>query len=415
MKQSDSSLPPHSLPSRQGKVIMPLSKDLNAEANPAADLIRQKIQQLYAQEPDAREEQQEVEHIRHRSKHQDFMHELTNSGKSLAEIQVEWHNYYAALPDMEKHQVWQEFYAAHAKAKEKRPPHAAMSQTDPEPEAASHVPKQPAAKPALKPKEDKRTLADIKRQLLATVQARQTSSGKQQHVKSLLFGLGVSSVVMFVMLFGFFNERFIAPFITPSRAISSTPLIIDPSTTAVGPEPKIIIPKINVEIPVVYDEPSIGEKAIQAALERGVVHYPTTPNPGELGNGVIFGHSANNILNKGKYKFAFVLLRRLEPGDTFYIHKDGKRYVYKVYEKKVVAPTEVSVLNARDKPATFTLITCDPPGTSLNRLVVVGEQISPDPSTNVPSSVAADQTAKPVQLPSNSPTLWSRIRDGLSR
>ena len=29
--------------------------------------------------------------------------------------------------------------------------------------------------------------------------------------------------------------------------------------------------------------------------------------------------SSNNILNKGKYKFAFVLLKQLESGDTFMI------------------------------------------------------------------------------------------------
>ncbi|HSX46743.1 MAG TPA: sortase, partial [Patescibacteria group bacterium] len=143
--------------------------------------------------------------------------------------------------------------------------------------------------------------------------------------------------------------------------------------------------------------------------ERGVVHYATTPNPGELGNGAIFGHSSNNILNKGKYKFAFVLLKRLEVGDTFMLQKDGKRYVYRVFDKKVVKPSEVDVLNHDyGKPATFSLITCDPPGTSLNRLVVTGEQITPDPATNVKSS-ATPSSQKPTILPSNSESLWHRL------
>jgi hypothetical protein len=38
------------------------------------------------------------------------MYELTTSGKSLADIQTQWHEYYVGLPDNEKHQVWQEFY-----------------------------------------------------------------------------------------------------------------------------------------------------------------------------------------------------------------------------------------------------------------------------------------------------------------
>jgi sortase A len=215
-------------------------------------------------------------------------------------------------------------------------------------------------------------------------------------------------------LFGFFNERFIAPFITPSRTISSTPIITDITNSEdISPNPVIIIPKINIEIPVVYDEPSIDESAVQHSLEKGILHYPTTSNPGEQGNAVFFGHSSSNILNNGKYKFAFVLLNRLEIGDTFMIQKDGKRYVYKVSNRKIVPPTDVSVLNPLDHP-TATLITCDPPGTNVNRLVVVGDQISPDPGTNIASSVPLDAVTVPQSLPSQSPTLWSRMWHWLS-
>ena len=159
---------------------------------------------------------------------------------------------------------------------------------------------------------------------------------------------------------------------------------------------------------MVYTEQSTEEAAVETALESGVVHYASTPYPGEKGNGVIFGHSSNNIFNKGKYKFAFSLLRRLEVGDTFTLQKDGKRYVYKVFDKKVVAPKELSVLGAQGRPSTFTLITCDPPGTSLNRLVVTAEQISPDPAVNT-ASTAKSNAPLPGILPSNSPTLWSRF------
>ena len=176
---------------------------------------------------------------------------------------------------------------------------------------------------------------------------------------------------------------------------------------AVSMEPKIIIPKINVEIPAVYTEPAVDEGAVQRALEGGVLHYATSSNPGEVGNAVYFGHSSNNILNRGKYKFAFVLLNRLEPGDTFMLEKDSRRYIYKVTEKKIVEPNNLSVLDDHDKP-TATLITCDPPGTSLKRLIVIGEQISPDPGSNV-ASTANKSVATPELLPSNAPTLWNRF------
>ena len=248
---------------------------------------------------------------------------------------------------------------------------------------------------------------DIKNNILRNVSTTKRLKAKH-HFQSLVFGLGLGSLVVLILLFSFFNERFIAPFITPSRHVSATPIIIDPNSTAVDPQPKVIIPKINVEIPVVYDEPSIADNAVENALERGVLHYATTPNPGQHGNVVLFGHSSNNIFNHGQYKFAFVLLSRLENGDLFYLTKDGKRYTYQVYEKRIVKPTDVSVMGPADKPDTATLITCDPPGTSLNRLVVTGAQIDPDPATNG-ASTAETSTTQPKIVPSNAPSLWQRF------
>lgn len=391
------------------RVIEPLHTDLHTPkidaggAEQAVNLIRNKIDQLYSTqektEPDAKKEIAEAKAAgNHRSKHQQFMYNLSTSGKSLAEIQEAWHNYYLELPDKEKHEVWQEFYAEHEKGKQNET-------TKP---AKVHPAQQTQHRQTPQTEADPRTVADIKRQLVK--KTRKRAKPTNPHLKSIIFGLSMGAIVTVVMLFSFFNERIIAPFITPSRTVSSTPIISDPGSTVAGKDPKIIIPKINVEIPVVYDEPSIAEDKVQKALERGVLHYATTPNPGEKGNAVIFGHSSNNILNSGKYKFAFVLLSRLENGDTFMLEKDGTRYVYKVYEKRVVSPKEVSVLNAgKDKTATATLITCDPPGTTINRLVVIGEQISPNPSSNVASSVDTRTAREPTLLPSNSPSLWSRM------
>ena len=140
------------------------------------------------------------------------------------------------------------------------------------------------------------------------------------------------------------------------------------------------------------------------------MHYPTTVNPGEIGNAAFFGHSSNNILNPGKYKFAFVLLHQLTIGDTFYLTYNQKIYVYKVINRQVVDPSNVSVLDAvPGQTATATLITCDPPGTSLHRLVVVGQQISPNPSTNVASSVPQSTSSSVSTLPGNGPSLFTKF------
>lgn len=402
------------------------SKGSRDNNDAAVDLIRSKVGNLYADEPNAKEEAQEVRTLdKPLSKHQAYMQKISESGMSLADIQTAWHRYYVGLPDAEKHDVWKEFYAEHDKKDSKKiespeppkkqeavkaqpeVPHQDMRLPSSEKATVHHMGAQPAAKHR---SSGPKTVREVKEQLIS--KASLNASGKlkaRQHFQSLLFGVGMGMVVVIFLLFGFFNDRFIAPFITPSKNVSSTPIIIDGSTAVDGAS-KIIIPKINVEIPVVYDEPSVEEQAVQNALERGVVHYATTPSPGQKGNSVIFGHSSNNILNKGKYKFAFVLLNRLEVGDTFYLNKDGVRYVYKIYEKKIVNPSELGVLGSTDKVATSTLITCDPPGTTRNRLVVIGEQISPNPDGNANSTATAPDTQATV-LPSNAPSLWDRVRN----
>jgi LPXTG-site transpeptidase (sortase) family protein len=363
--------------------------------NAAAELIRQKVQAAYASEPNATEEvldEAERGPAAKRSKHQQFIYDLTNSGKSPAEIQQAWHEYYAGLTDGQKHEVWQEFNASHGQARE----HTAKAALEPS-EVEEYSPPKKAA--------EAQTYSELKDTLVSS--PHRAKLKPVHHFQSLLFGLGVGSVVVLIFLFSFFNERFIAPLIQPSRNITDTPIISDAATNPANPE--VIIPKINAEIPVVYDVKTINDAAVENALESGVVHYADTALPGQDGNLVIVGHSSNNIFNKGRYKFAFVLLSRLENGDTFYLTKDGKRYTYQVYKKQIVKPTDVSVLGSTDKPATATLITCDPPGTSTNRLVVVGEQISPNPSSNLAASTAKPFGTEPAIIPGNSPSLWSRL------
>jgi len=440
-------------------------------STPAVELIRRKVEMLFTQEPNASAELQataaQVIQPTQRSKHQEFMHELSTSGKSLAEIQTAWHQYYASLPDTEKHSVWQEFYAANAQH-----PSAYTSFTAEHPEAArsqavvgsglssqpinpaqpqTPVPKfmtqrgrhkrkqggqgssttavasvdqhaqhshHPAAHaPSEKPSEEARPIkptnkqvAALKRQIKQKVRVNTTAQAKvKQHLRSLVFGLGTGTLVTLVVLFGLFNQIVITPFIQPSRHAEATPIILSTSDIAPTPNPEVIIPKINLEIPVDYTQTTTDEKAIQSALNTGTVHYASTSKPGEKGNVGIFGHSSNNIFNPGKYKFAFVLLHTLVPGDIFYLTYNDKVYSYRVYDKQVVNPSNVAVLNpVAGKVATATLITCDPPGTSLNRLVVWGEQINPDPVINTDATIVPTATA-PAKITGNGPSLWHRI------
>jgi LPXTG-site transpeptidase (sortase) family protein len=389
-------------------------------ANPAVDLIRRKIDNLYQDEPSARMEAREAEAApAPRSKHQQFMHELSSSGKSLAEIQTAWHQYYASLPDYEKHAVWQEFYAANNRQPSAYTQYTQAEQAAPRPRPilTEHPRTRPQVtvaeqQPILVHAKENRKLAAIKKHVRKKVAQRvriqsQSALKAKQHAQSLLFGLGLGALVLVVFLFGLFNEMIIAPFIQPGSHAQATPIILNENSVAPTSTPEVIVPKINVEIPVIYNNQSVNEEDIQDSLQEGVFHYPTTSLPGQQGNAAYFGHSSNNIFNKGKYKFAFVLLHELEPGDIFYLTKDSKVYTYKVFAKKIVNPSDTWVLNpVEGKASTATLITCDPPGTSLHRLVVWGEQISPDPAGNPTATVPS---AQPKQLTGNGPTLLGRF------
>ena len=409
--------------------INQMSQNRSSGNNSAADVIREKLARIYSEAPDPYQEERQPEVIKPRSKHQQFMHGLSTSGKSLAQIQTEWHRYYTELPDEEKHEVWHEFYEANGIAQEQETAKLdkSSSTTKPLPTIQEQVhttfnsqplnsPLQPqpqqeifVSKPWEIPRTDNRSFTQIK----SVIRDKVTAGGKlraKHHIQSLAFGLAAGLIVLVIFLFGFFNEVIIAPFIQPARLASATPIIVDPSSVTVSSTPEIIIPKINLEIPVDFTQTSTNESTIENALEDGIVHYPSTVMPGQNGNSAFFGHSSNNIFNPGKYKFAFVLLHELVPGDTFYITYNGKVYIYKVSSKQVVDPSDIGVLNnIPGKVATATLITCDPPGTSLHRLVVVGDQISPDPVSNSGGTNTSAVSVTSSQLPTDGPSLWSRI------
>lgn len=395
------------------KSVKPATDPKQADA--AANVIRQKLVAIYADEPNAKQEIAELPHA-HKplSKHQHFLQDMMKKATSVAEIQTKWHEYYTNLPEEEKHQVWREFYAE--QSKNSRYAQFTASQQGPEkhPNGAV-VSKHEIATPSASHKRlrDSRSTREVKENIAKKLE-KNTKDGKPHPLKSLFFGLSIGFAVLLVTLFGLFNELIIAPFIQPSRNVSATPIILNNDGIAADGSTKVIIPKINVEIPVDYGLTSMSEDVVQQGLENGVVHYPSTVKPGEAGNAAFFGHSSNNIFNPGKYKFAFVLLSNLQPGDMFYLTYNKKVYAYKVFDKKVVNPDETWILNpVEGKTATAALITCDPPGTTLHRLVVWGEQVSPDPATNAQAATPQASAPADQKIIGPSTSLWSRFTNWL--
>lgn len=167
--------------------------------------------------------------------------------------------------------------------------------------------------------------------------------------------------------------------------------VIDFSSFSVNPSDfRILIPKIEKNIPVIPTNPEYLiqqdwaglEEQIQKDLRGGVIHYPGTAYPGQIGNVFITGHSSYYFWDPGRYKNVFALLDRLVAGDKVIVYFDSKKYIYEVYDIKVVEPDETSVLSQPMNRSILTLMTCTPTGTVSKRLIVNLQQIFPDPAQN---------------------------------
>jgi sortase A len=123
---------------------------------------------------------------------------------------------------------------------------------------------------------------------------------------------------------------------------------------------RIQIPRLGLSVMLVQgDSPSL--------LRRAVGHLPETALPGEAGNVAIAGHRDT----------FFRPLRQIHEGDVITIETADGRFQYEVESARVVAPTDVSVLQPARSPE-LTLITCYPfwyVGPAPDRFIVRARQI----------------------------------------
>lgn len=130
----------------------------------------------------------------------------------------------------------------------------------------------------------------------------------------------------------------------------------------------LVISKLNIDVPVIQNVDGTNKNNYTKALQEGVAHYKGTALPGETGNIFIFGHSSSLDLDS-KYNEIFKNLNDLENGDAISIFYQDKNYQYQVFQKAIIEPDDLSVLD-QDQDYILTLMTCWPIGTTDQRLVV---------------------------------------------
>ena len=140
----------------------------------------------------------------------------------------------------------------------------------------------------------------------------------------------------------------------------------------------LVIPKIFANVAVTENvNPADPEKYQEALRELGgVAHAIGSSVPGELGTTYIFGHSTDASINVARFNAVFYLLRKLAIGDIITAYYHGEQFDYRVAEKKVVDPDDITDIVGIEDKERLVLQTCWPPGTTWKRLLVVAEPVS---------------------------------------
>lgn len=162
---------------------------------------------------------------------------------------------------------------------------------------------------------------------------------------------------------GAFNLEELPPSIRPAAMAQLTA----PRAERIAPQASSPV-RIVINTPRVQVDASIYGGDDWYSLQKGVGHYLGSANPGESANMVLTAH--NDI-----YGEIFRDIQYLEPGDEIRVQaNNGRWYTYVVFDKQVVAPSQVSVLERGNKPI-VTLITCHPYRVNTHRMVVFGRLV----------------------------------------
>lgn len=430
---SDSSHPakPLNIPSRQ--YVAPSVRSDAAQPRPAAthqaavaDLTRDHIDNIYANDPQANmpaptpqpapttntptaatsiadtTEEHEVPQItRSFNPQPSSPYQRNHDDTKLQADKADWEKYHTAWQSYYQ-QYFHRYYAGHLQQSK-----SILDQQAAKINELSHA---PSVVPVVE-QTSAEVMTDLRSQIRHKVNTTARKVRRSQHFVPIFAGLIVMSVFAFLQ----YNTVLFAnveAYVSPASIEPSNMIVSPTSTVAVDDSPRLIIPKIAVDVPTIWDATPDHDSQM-TAMKHGVAWFNikgANARPGEIGNTVLSGHSSNDVFDDGEYKFVFARLEQLEKGDTFYINYEGTRYTYIIAEKRVVKPTDVAALTEpTDKPI-VTLITCTPLGTATNRLLVTGEQVSP--SIADAKKPAEKSTTTDASMPGNAPTFFERLFGG---
>ena len=311
----------------------PSSQDTTKNQAAAANVIRSQIDTLYGDNPVAPSSNTPaVTPVTPVAEAQDLNpYHRTHSAHPLPEAD-QWKQYHSAWQTY--YQKYYEGYYAHELSKNQKAPEKA--------DTAGHYfanqPALPVEEPTSEELTSDQALLELRQKLLGRVQDSAKKIRRSRHFVPIAAAIGVVLIFVFIQ----YNRVFIAnvqAYVSPG-SIDPQNIVVDPTTDlSVTSDPRLIIPKINVDVPVLYDVGSDHASQMKA-MESGVAHFAipgANSHPGEIGNTAIAGHSSNDLFDSGDYKFIFAQLEKLVPGDSIYANYQGKRYTYVITKMEVAS------------------------------------------------------------------------------
>ena len=374
------------------------ANDIPASQAAAANIVRAQIENIYTHPSD--------QPVADEPAQQDNPYERTHQDNPHPVLE-QWQQYHSAWQTY--YQKYYEGYYTHHLEQAKQTIQAEPTVV---PTTRESVFTHQAEQERLESTTQDEALFDLRQKLLSRVSESAKKVRKSRHF------VPITAAVLVVLIFAFlqYNQLLIGTvmaYVSPGN-IDPQNIVIDPSNNVSVPaDPLLIIPKINIDVPVLYD---VGNdyNSQMAAMAKGVAQFAipgASSHPGQVGNTVLAGHSSNDLLDGGDYKFIFAQLDKLEVGDSIYVNYHSIRYTYTVTKKQVVDPTDVSALVYKTTQPVLTLLTCTPVGTALHRLLITAEQVSPDPSASTAAPTTTTNQAT-TEIPGSSPTLFERLFGG---
>ncbi len=167
------------------------------------------------------------------------------------------------------------------------------------------------------------------------------------------------------------------PPLPPAAPVVFTPLAT-PDGASIEPinrQFSLVVPKAGINAAVVasVDPGNLG--SYTEALKTGIAHASTSFLPDQNGTVYLFSHSTNFDWFVRDLNAVFYLLKNLDKGDLVVLFYKGRQYTYKITDKAIVQPREISYLVPQAQKKQLILQTCWPPGSTAERLLIFADLV----------------------------------------